>query len=218
MTELIKICCPYCIIICDLEHLEKCKNRDLNLLCKRMKCESDKEIEENYLEFIKYDQSLFPFYWIFPQETNLKLLELPLNHPLIKENNILKDAIDYNNYSGSTFRRPQQKSKPSIFLIQNKELYLKYSEIEEIEEYYFHGSPNYENICLQGFDKGFSRDGSYGYGIYVSKNLSTSLAYNNKAILLCKVKITKDTLINDYCTVLQDDFSIYPEFLIKYLL
>ena len=213
MSESIKICCPYCIIICDTEHLEKCKNRDLNLLCKRMKCESNKQIEENYLEFIKYDQSLFPFYWIFPQETNLKLLELPLNHPLIQKNKLLKETVNFDR-------------KTSVFLIQNKELYLKYHEItytrgqsdlSKHEEYYFHGSPNYENICLQGFDKGFSKNGSYGYGIYITKNIGTAFSFNNKAVLLCKVKLSKDsvTCMNDFCTVLKDDFSIYPEFLIK---
>jgi hypothetical protein len=215
MSGLIKICCPYCIIICDLEHLEKCKNRDIKLLCKRMNYESnrhDKEIEENYLEFIKYDQSLFPFYWIFPQETNVKLLELPLNHPLIHQNKMLKDIVN-NNLLKDNFVFEK------IFLKQNKELYLKYHETNYVkgEEYYFHGSPNYENICLQGFDKGFSKNGSYGYGIYITKNIDTALHFNN-TLLLCKVKLSKNSvsLINDYCTVLKDDFSIYPEFLIKF--
>lgn len=206
MTELNKICCPYCIIICDKQHLEKCKNRDLNLLCKRMNCHIDGiQIEQDYLEFIKHEQSLFPFYWTFPQEINVKFLELTKNHPLIKQNKMLKEAVNY-------------KSLSRVFLIQNKELYLKYNEIKDSlkEEYYFHGSPNYENICLQGFDKGFSKNGTYGYGVYVSKNLGTSLTYNNIAILLCKVKLSKDTIVNDYCSVIHDDFSIYPEFLIKY--
>lgn len=94
---------------------------------------------------------------------------------------------------------------------------LKFDSIEYLHQnHYTHGSNNVNNIILQGFDNGYSRRGSYGYGIYLAPNINTSLQYNNKEILICNVKLTSNDFQNDYCCVIKNDFQIYPEFLIKF--
>lgn len=197
--------CPFCITINDINHINNCQKNDLILLNIRM---NTKFIDlytaiKEYIVFITYDQSLFPFHWEFPQYENLKLIKLTKSKKLT---NILQN-LNYN----------KQKSIKEIYQIQNKELFLKFDSIKYLHQsYYTHGSNNVNNIILQGFDNGYSRRGSYGYGIYLAPNINTSLHYNNKEILICNVKLTSNDFQNNYCCVIQNDFQIYPEFLIKF--
>ena len=148
--------------------------------------------------------SFFPYYWEFPQEENVKLI------PLTKSKK-LKDILQKLNCRHIDLIT-------TIYQIQNKELFLKFNSIKEFtsQGYYTHGSSNVNNIILQGFDNGYSRNGAYGYGIYLAPDINTSFNYNSKEILICNVKLTTNDNVNNYCCVIQNDFQVYPEFLIKF--
>lgn len=65
--------CTFCITINNINHINNCNKGDILLLNTRMNTnftDLDKIIKE-YIIFITYDQSLFPFYWEFQQYINL---------------------------------------------------------------------------------------------------------------------------------------------------
>lgn len=203
--------CPFCIIMCETDHIYTCDAKDKDLLNKRMLNYSDDDdttVITKYIEFIVHTQDIFPFWWDLPQDTNLKVIEITKGQIVKKVYEILKQLNC-------------QSIPIKIRQIQNKELYLKFHEITDYKsiEYYTHGSSskNYENIMLQGFDGGYSNNGSYGYGIYTAHDANTSIGYNRNEILLCQVKITNDTIVaKGYCCVTTNDFEIYPEFLLNF--
>lgn len=165
---------------------------------------------DQYMEFITYDRTFYPAYWIEDfQDCNTAFYSIPIASP---------DARVLQKLAGAT-------KLHHVESVQNKELFLRYKEFQEAnadgrEAMLFHGSRDglYNIICNQGFDLGHSKDGLFGHGLYFSSTIDYSKAFakGRPSMLVCKVWLTGTSRISDNIHVVHSDFAAYPAYVVHY--
>ena len=222
----LKTCnCPFCLKPIEstkneyMMHLSSCHNSDFELLTQRLEKWCNLSINNNqqdvllneYHDFISYDRSFFPATWCDD----------------IQEDNTAFYFIDKTKSEGKRVTAMTQNFEiKRLERIQNKELYLRFCEYQETNQgkdvSLFHGTraKNINLICNQGFDRGHSKNGSYGFGIYLSSCLKYSLDYAEKSpsgqrcLLLCQAHLTKEAMMASNIHVIKDDFAVYPQYIL----
>ncbi len=223
--------CPFCLTIVSPQDYEKhvlnCRDVDFELLKNRlhtycgisMKTNDDldgrRRLLSEYLEFIRHDRSYYPAHWCDYHQTN--------NTDFYKVSLASREAKDLLANPVCT------KSLKRIVRTQNKELYLRFLDFkmdnQGSDAMLFHGTrdENINLICNQGFDRGHSKNGLHGFGIYLSSTMSYSLAYavtsdhrnlQGKSLMLCRTHLTTDVTISENIHVVHHDFAVYPEYIL----
>lgn len=218
--------CPGCIIPISeqqyAEHIKTCAHDVMDIMQNRLQKFSNLRIRdadatlliEEYLQFVLHDKTYYPSYWSDDyQLENTAFYEVHLKCKEAKEIASLVNEV---------------VQVVRIERIQNKELYLRFLEYSVDnpgrQALLFHGTSdeNYNLICNQGFDRGHSNNGLYGFGVYLSSCMKYSLDYAHKTekkhrcMLICRTHITPDTKISQNIHVVHDDFAVYPEYLVYF--
>ena len=220
--------CPFCVNpLADdtpayVDHLIACRGASdvekRSVVFRRIRHDcpyaSDHELYSEYMGFVQHDASLFPRNWkVVDQRENCRLI------PVAKDSEEIRHSL---------LKRVDSIAVCHVERCQNKELYLRYSDRKAgaREAWLFHGSkPDIYNLILQsGFDRGCSKNGAYGYGIYLSSTHGYSLKYTTPCVdapikmrlLLCRVLLRDDTVIEGNIHVVQHDFDVYPEYVVHF--
>jgi hypothetical protein len=209
--------CPYCVRPVSLDayrrHVGECDMQQCGVLATRIQKFAGPfsgDLIDRYLEFIRYERAYYAMEWTEEfQEHNTAFYSVPIG---------TLEAKSLQKLAGASELRHVER-------VQNKELYLKYTDFREAnadgrETLLFHGSrvELYNVICNQGFDVGHSKNGLFGYGLYFSSTMdySKSFVKGRPCMLVCKVWLTPTTVISGNIHVVHDDFAAYPAYVVHH--